>query len=90
MHQWFAGCCNSVMTGCTVVDYPRMIKHGGGKAAGDVAGAAICGCLNMPKILASRRGAIVTGGAIVVDPSMIKDSTDKGGCVVANTAILGC
>ncbi len=78
------------MTGCTVVDYPRMIEHGGGKAAGDVAGAAICGRRNMPKTLASRCGAIVTGGAVVDDPGMIKDGTDKGGCVVANTAILSC
>lgn len=78
------------MTGCTVVDYPHMIKHGGGKAAGDVAGAAICGRRNMPKTLACRRGAIVTGGAIVDDPSMIKDGADKGGCIVASTAILGC
>lgn len=90
MHQRLAGGCGSVVTGCTVVDYPRMIKHSCGKAAGDVAGAAIRCRRNMPQSHASRRGPIVTRGAIVDDPGMIKDGTDKGGSVMANAAISGC
>lgn len=90
MHQWLAGGRDSVVTGCTVVDYPHMIKHGGGKAAGDVAGAAIRSRRNMPQTLASSRGPIVTRGATVDDPAMIKDGTGKGGRVVANSAILVC
>ena len=78
------------MTGCTVVDYPRMIKYGCSKATGDVTGAAIGGRRNMPQTLAGCSGAIVTRGATIDNPGMIIDGTDKIGGVVANAAVIGC
>ena len=88
--QWLALGVLSVVTGCTVVVYPRMTKHDGSKVAGGVTDAAILCRRNMPQSHALCRSPIVTGGATVDDPGMIIDGAAKVGSVVANSAILAC
>ena len=80
----------AVVTGGTVVDYPRMLKRLRPKVAGDMTDAAVLRRRNMVQILAACSGPIVTGGAIVDDIGMIKDGIAKVGGVVTYAAFLGC
>jgi hypothetical protein len=61
-----------VMTAVTTTGHPGVIKHPGGKTAGDMAHRAILGSGNMVDRLANGGRAIMTGRTIVHDTRVIE------------------
>ena len=62
----------SVVATVTAIAHPGVIKHAGGKAAGDVTHRAILGSGNMIHWLANGGGAVMTGSAVVQDAGVIE------------------
>ena len=62
-----------VMTTVTATGDTRVIKHAGGKTAGDMAHRAILGGGNMIHRLANGGRAVMTGSTVVHDARVIED-----------------
>ena len=62
----------SVMTAVTTIVDTRVIKHAGGKTAGDMTHRAILGGRNMIHSLANGGRAVMTGSAVVHDAGVIE------------------
>ena len=78
------------MTTVAAIGDTGMIKHAGGKAAGDMAHGTIFRSRYMIRRFTSGRGSIVAGSAIVHDTGVIEHHSEKSAGHVTDTAILRC
>ena len=90
--RYFTDCRNAVVARDTVINNARMIKHRGGKRAGNMTGTAILVCYNVAAMLTNctARTTIMTGVTPFTDNigiGMINKSVSEINSVMAHPAI---